>query len=93
MIEREVERYLVRRVRELGGRADKVEMIGQRGFFDRLVLLPGGTVVFAETKRPRGSRTSPQQQSLHAAYRDLGQHVVVLKSCEDVDRLLDGIVR
>lgn len=91
MIERAVEDYLVARVRALGGRADKVEMIGRRGFFDRLVLLPNGRVAFVETKRPKGGRVSPQQRALHAAYRDLGQTVAVLKNRDDVDRLLDGL--
>jgi hypothetical protein len=37
-----IERELCERVAAAGGRAEKVTVIGRRGFFDRLVILPGG---------------------------------------------------
>lgn len=39
-LEREVEAYLIKRVKELGGEVRKVKWIGRRGAPDRLVLLP-----------------------------------------------------
>ena len=36
-----VEEELVRRVRAIGGIAEKTTVIGRRGFFDRVVVLPG----------------------------------------------------
>ena len=38
--ERDIERHLVRRVKELGGEVRKVQWIGRRGAPDRLVMLP-----------------------------------------------------
>lgn len=40
MKERDIEAYLVERVRELGGEIRKVKWIGRRGAPDRLVMLP-----------------------------------------------------
>jgi len=36
-----VEDYLVSQVEAMGGVAEKVTVIGSRGFYDRLVVLPG----------------------------------------------------
>jgi hypothetical protein len=82
-----VEEELVRRVRALGGRCEKMAMKGRRGFFDRLVVLPG-RVIFVECKRPVGGRLSPHQISLHAQYRALGATVAVVRNSEDIDCLL-----
>jgi len=41
MIERDVEDYLVKRVKALGGECRKVVWPGRRGAPDRLVMLPG----------------------------------------------------
>jgi len=49
-----IETELIMRVRALGGIAEKTTVIGRRGFFDRVVVLPGGRVVFVECKRPKG---------------------------------------
>ena len=83
-----VEEELVRRVRAAGGVAEKVTVIGARGFFDRLVLLPGGRVVFVEVKRPCGGVISPHQILRHARYETLGAAVAVIRNSADIDRLL-----
>ena len=86
-----VESYLCARVAELGGACEKVQVIGSRGFFDRLVVLPNGVVYFIECKRPRGGVMSPHQLQRHALYSALGATVVVVKNREDIDRLLPRI--
>jgi len=83
-----VEEELVQRVRRAGGIAEKVTVLGARGFFDRLVLLPGGRVIFVECKRPRGGVISPHQILRHARYEALGAAVAVVSNSEDIDRLL-----
>ena len=40
MLERDVEDYLVKRVKAMGGEVRKVKWIGRRGAPDRLVMLP-----------------------------------------------------
>ena len=87
-LESAVETELVMRVRALGGRAEKVTTIGRRGFFDRLVVLPGGRVVFVECKRPKGGRLSAHQIERHRVYRALGAVVVTVLNSADIDDLL-----
>jgi hypothetical protein len=88
-LESSVETYLVQRVRALGGRCEKVQVIGRRGFFDRLVVLPGNVVMFVECKRPKGGIVSAHQIERHRHYRDLGAVVAIVLNPEDIDRLLD----
>ena len=88
--ENSVEEELVRRVRALGGRCEKMQLKGRRGFFDRLVVLHGGRIVFCECKRPLGGVLSPHQISLHEHYRVLGAEVALIKKSEDIDLLLSG---
>jgi hypothetical protein len=82
-----VEEALVRRVRAAGGRCEKLSLKGRRGFFDRLVVLPG-RVVFVECKRPLGGVLSPHQIQLHATYQALGMEVAIVRSTADIDRLM-----
>lgn len=42
MRERDIERYLVRRVKELGGEVRKVAWVGRKSAPDRFVMLPEG---------------------------------------------------
>jgi len=83
-----VERELTARVRDRGGRCEKVTVLGSRGFFDRLILLPGGRVIFAELKRPRGGRLSAHQKMYRDEYVALGAAVVLIKNTKDIDALL-----
>jgi hypothetical protein len=83
-----VERELAQRVRDRGGRCEKVTVLGSRGFFDRLILLPGGRVIFAELKRPRGGRLSAHQKMYRDEYVALGAAVVLIKNTKDIDALL-----
>jgi hypothetical protein len=87
-LESAVETELVMRVRAAGGIAEKVQVLGRRGFFDRLVLLPDGRVIFVECKRPRTGRLSAHQIERHRNYRLRGAVVVIVLCSADIDRLL-----
>lgn len=52
MRESDIERRLVQGVKKLGGRAYKFVSPGNVGVPDRLVVLPGGVVLFVEVKAP-----------------------------------------
>src|SRR6478609_6738751 len=82
-----VEEALVKRVEALGGSAEKVRVIGRRGFFDRLVVLPGGRVVFVECKRPRGGVLSEHQVQRHKTYRALGATVALIWTLGDIEQM------
>ena len=83
-----IERALTLQVTLAGGIALKVKVIGRRGFVDRLVLLPGGKVLFVELKRPIGGRLSPQQRAFHAELRNLNMTVASVKNSAEIARLL-----
>lgn len=86
--ESDVERALIDAVAARGGICVKVTVLGQRGFFDRLIVLPGNRVVFCEVKKPHGGRVSPHQKQYHALLRALDAEVVLVRKMEDIDRLL-----
>jgi hypothetical protein len=76
------------RVRALGGICEKTTVLGSRGFFDRLVVLPGGRVIFVEVKRPKRGVISAHQIERHRRYSALGAAVALVKNSEDIDQLL-----
>lgn len=86
MRERDIEDYLVRRARELGGEVRKVQWIGRRGAPDRVVFRPG-PAVWIEIKAP-GEKVKPHQAREHARMRSMGQRVEVVDSLERVDEVL-----
>ena len=57
-LEREVEAYLRTRVEQAGGICVKFLPDLVTGMPDRVVLLPGGVVVWVETKKPKGGVVS-----------------------------------
>lgn len=84
MLERDIEQYLVRRIKRLGGMAEKFTSPGRRSVTDRLVTLPGGRIVFVELKAP-GKKPTENQLRDHQRRRDLGCEVMVIDTKEGVD--------
>lgn len=89
--ESDVEQALLDRVSALGGICVKVTVLGQRGFFDRLIVLPGGRVIFAEVKKPHGGRVTAHQKQYHRLLRELGAAVVLVRKFEDIDRVVTDL--
>jgi hypothetical protein len=91
MRESEIEAYLVKRVKALGGEVRKVQWIGRRGAPDRRVMLPGHMVrqsnAWVELKAP-GVKPEAHQVREHARMRRRGELVLVIDSIEAVDRWL-----
>ena len=87
ILERDIERYLVRRVKDIGGVAYKFVSPSNRGVADRLVVLPQGVVWFVEVKK-EGGRLSTLQNIFIAEMQRLQQNVRVVWSKEDVDDLI-----
>ena len=83
-MEKQIEAYLVRRVRELGGVAYKFTSPAHRGVSDRIVCMPDGSTWFVELKAPNG-RLSPLQKHFQSEMARLRQRYVCLWSKEDVD--------
>lgn len=62
MLEKELEAKLVKAIKARGGYCLKWTSPGTTGLPDRIILLPGGRVAFAELKRPKGSRVGGLQK-------------------------------
>lgn len=86
MKERDVENYLVERVRAAGGEVRKVQWIGRNGAPDRFVMLKGLSM-WVELKAP-GEKPRPSQVREHERMRSMGQRVEVIDSLDGVDALL-----
>ena len=86
-LERDVERRLAYLVEQAGGICLKH---GQDGWPDRIVMLPGGKIVWVELKRPTGVTADLQ---LYRAVQlvKVGQQVVVLRSVPEVNAFIEGL--
>lgn len=84
--ERDVERYLVKRVKECGGEIRKVKWLGRRGAPDRRVML-APFPVWVEVKRP-GQRATRAQTREHNRMRTHSEKVTVVCSHIGVDRMI-----
>jgi hypothetical protein len=75
--ERSVERVLVAAVAAVGGMAYKFASPSRRGVPDRLIVLPGDRIFFAEVKGD-GGRLSKLQEIEIARLRKLGVRVDII---------------
>lgn len=71
MLERDIEKKLIRPVKDMGGLCLKFETPGFTGVPDRIVLLPGPHIVFVETKQP-GKKERARQVYVHGLLRAMG---------------------
>lgn len=86
-LERDIERALVGMVKSHGGMALKLVCPGWAGVPDRIVLLPGGKIIFVELKRPKGGEVRKLQEWWHTKLRSLGFTVWVIKNRSDINAL------
>jgi hypothetical protein len=87
-LEKDIERKLRVMVENRDGLCLKWVCPGWAGVPDRIVLLPGGRVVFVELKRPKGGKLSPMQKRWAKVLRDLGFRHWVIWNQEDLDDFL-----
>lgn len=86
-LERDTERALVNMVKRQDGLCLKWVCPGWAGVPDRIILLPGGRVIFAELKRPNGGRLSEMQKFWGRKLQDLGFLWLVIHDRGDIDAL------
>jgi hypothetical protein len=88
MLEKDIEHYFKHQLERYGAKVWKFVSPGRRGVPDRLILLPGGRVRFAELKAP-GKKPRPLQEAVFRSMKALGHEVPVIDSKADVDALID----
>lgn len=102
--ERDIERRLVERVKQLGGEIRKVKWVGRDGAPDRVVMLPDRyypnsydlkpCTIWVEVKRPGAAATFPanaherKQAREHVRMARMGQDVAVVDSFERIEEIL-----
>ena len=93
MLEKDIEGYLMRQVKsQLGGWALKFTSPGLSGVPDRIVLLPAGRIVFAETKAP-GKKLRSLQRLVCGQIADLGFDVRCIDTKEKVDSFIQEMMK
>ena len=89
--EKLTEKYLVKRVKAVGGLTVKGNSNNFRGFPDRVICLQHGKVGFLELKS-EGKTTTVLQQHWLDLLSDLGFKTGVADTKEKVDRFLNEVI-
>ena len=92
-IEKDIEKALGRMIGRFGGRCLKWVCPGWSGVPDRICLLPGGRVIFIETKRPVGATVAARQKAWQRILQDLGFDARIIKSPQDISNLENELWR
>ena len=89
MREATLERKLKKRIENEGGLCLKWVSPGYTGVPDRIVLLPGGRILFVEVKRPgtKDGRT-PRQKRVADLLTALGFTVIRMSSMDDIEEVI-----
>ena len=90
MKEYAVEKHLVQKTQERGGMCIKFTSLGMTGVPDRIVILPGGKIGFAELKAPGKKPRRLQKAVIRDLYRRRCRVATIdnLKSAEGFVRRL-----
>lgn len=81
VLEGDIEKRFVREAKKLGCMTRKLNGVGYRDWPDRLVMVPGGAIIFIEFKRP-GEPLRESQASLHEDAAAIGHDWNVCDSWE-----------
>ena len=91
MLEKQSERYLVDRVKALGGVAYKFTSPARAAVPDRLFIAPDGRVWFCEFKR-EGAKPTPAQEREHTRLREQKVNVFVVDNVIEGKNMIDLMV-
>jgi hypothetical protein len=84
--EKAIERYLVEQVKSWGGICLKYSSLNVVGYPDRLVMLPGGFVMWVELKS-KGKKPTKLQTIRRKELESIGQYVATIDSKAGVDEI------
>ncbi len=83
MLEKDIEKLFRDEIKKAGGKAYKFTSPGNDGVPDRIVMLPGGRIVFVELKTDTGKLSKLQELQCRQIV-ELGQTVRVLHGLAEV---------
>jgi hypothetical protein len=89
-MEKDVEAYVRREVKKMGGRCLKWVCPGHRGVPDRIVLLPGGRIWFVELKTETG-RPTALQKHWQRVLSQIGFNVCILSGRQEAEVFIDMV--
>ena len=89
MREESVETHLRKQVKIAGGLCVKLNPFGMVGIPDRLILLPGGVVAFAEVKKPKNAKVARLQFWWRDKLVKMGFMHRFVWTKEDADEMLE----
>jgi hypothetical protein len=84
MLEKDIEKYLIKVVKEMDGKSYKFTSPACRGVADRIVCLPSGSTWFIELKTA-GGKLSALQKVFASDMSKLNQKYACLWSKEDIN--------
>ena len=90
MKESSIEKRLKDEIEKLGGKAYKFVSPGIVGVPDRIILLPGGRVIFIELKAP-GKKMSVIQEHRAMELRALNFDVLCIDSVEKIKEMIRNV--
>lgn len=88
-LEKDIEKYLRLKVREVGGECWKLTSPGTVGVPDRVVIA-NKQIVFVELKRQNG-RVAAMQKYQQMKLKALGAHVKVIRTKKGVDHFIKSL--
>ena len=91
-LERDIERALVGMVKKNDGLCLKWTCPGWSGVPDRIILLPGGRIIFVELKRPKGGKVDPLQLWWREKLKALGFRHYIVRNRTDIN-MLEEVLR
>jgi len=91
MKESQVEKYLHKKIEELGGTTRKFTSPGRVGVPDRICFLPNGRVIFVEVKTNSGKLSVRQEREIEQL-RSFGAECRVVRGHNGVDLFVNGLV-
>lgn len=90
LLERDIEKYFVKRVKEAGGEIRKLKWIGRSSAPDRIVCFPGVCSFLVELKRPGKVPTDAQAREI-ARINKAGGSALFINSKEGVDAFIEAL--
>lgn len=86
-----IEQRLKKEIEKIGGKALKFISPGVAGVPDRMVLMPGGVIIFVELKAP-GKKLRAMQEYRSKELKQLGFRVECIDSIDKIKELVNVLI-